>query len=66
MRRSFALASPSFLSLVALGGVVATPASGGVDFQGLGFLPGGTYSFARGISGDGSTVVGNSEAEAFR
>src|SRR5476651_173946 len=29
-----------------------------VSFQGLGFLPGGNYSQANGVSADGSTVVG--------
>jgi probable HAF family extracellular repeat protein len=42
------------------------------DFQGLGFLPGGNYSQAQGVSADGSVVVGNStygngsNPEAFR
>ena len=41
------------------------------DFQGLGFLPSGTYSQAFGVSADGSVIVGTgnstvSGAEAFR
>ncbi len=44
----------------------------GPSFQGLGFLPGTGTSIARGVSGDGSTVVGEcrgsnaSERHAFR
>ncbi len=50
----------------------ATPALAD-DFQGLGFLPGGTSSQANAVSADGSVVVGqgnfagvNNEVEAFR
>src|SRR3954462_13606645 len=42
-----------------------------VTFQGLGQLPGGTQTFAHGVSADGSVIVGyginaSSQAEAFR
>jgi probable HAF family extracellular repeat protein len=42
------------------------------SFQGLGFLPGGTYSLAYGVSGDGSVAIGYGSSsstpnyEAFR
>ena len=39
-----------------------TVSTGGI--QGLGTLPGGNYSEARGVSADGSVVVGNSETAA--
>ncbi|HET6567667.1 MAG TPA: hypothetical protein VFG50_06865 [Rhodothermales bacterium] len=43
----------------------------GQSFQGLGFLPGRTFSVATGVSADGTVVVGNSSSpnitpEAFR
>src|SRR5215472_8570769 len=49
-----------FVSVVAF--VTATPATSGPQcfFQGLGFLPGGTSSFAAGVSANGTVVVGNS------
>lgn len=58
---------------IGLGAIgVAFPAQA-ASFQGLGFLPGGSFSrsFAHGVSADGSVVVGesssvNSPAEAFR
>ncbi|MFM7792320.1 MAG: PEP-CTERM sorting domain-containing protein, partial [Microcystis panniformis] len=58
---------------IGLGAIgVAVPVQA-ASFQGLGFLPGGSFSrsFAHGVSADGSVVVGesssvNSPAEAFR
>src|SRR5215831_19117494 len=49
-----------FVSVVAF--VTATPATSRPQcfFQGLGFLPGGTTSFAAGVSAHGTVVVGNS------
>src|SRR6516162_6695027 len=60
-----------FVSVVAF--VTATPATSGPQcfFQGLGFLPGGSFSFARGVNADGTVVVGPSNdasghSQAFR
>ena len=60
-----------FVSVVAF--VTATPTTSGPQcfFQGLGFLPGGSFSFARGVNADGTVVVGPSNdasglSQAFR
>ena len=44
---------------------IAFSASASPMFQGLGYLPGDTFSNALGVSADGSTVVGSSGDEAF-
>ncbi|MFN9672520.1 MAG: hypothetical protein ACK552_08030 [Microcystis sp.] len=58
---------------IGLGIIGVTLPAQAASFQGLGFLPGGSFSrsFAQGVSADGSVVVGesssvNSPAEAFR
>lgn len=44
--------------------VVTTCFGGGISFQGLGDLPGGAFSSgARGVSLDGSTVVGQARTD---
>ena len=52
---------------IGLGAIgVAFPAQA-ASFQGLGYLPGGSFdSNASGVSADGSVVVGYSDGEAFR
>src|SRR5262249_6675561 len=56
----------AFVSVVVFS--TATPATSGPQcfFQGLGFLPGGNFSSARGVNADGTVVVGFSDREAFR
>ena len=60
----------AFSAFVALG--TGSPAFAEAVFMGLGFLPGGMASEARGISANGAVVVGRSESgsalgsEAFR
>src|SRR6516162_7415867 len=58
-----------FVSVVAF--ATATPATSGPQcfFQGLGFLPGGNTSLARGVNADGTVVVGQAivgQGQAFR
>lgn len=61
-------------SLFAAAAVAIGAAAGGAagaEFQGLGFLPGGSVSEAKGVSADGAVVVGSSQAadgkqQAFR
>jgi uncharacterized membrane protein len=53
----------SFLVVIAAG---TTPAFADVCILELGHLPGAPYGYPRGISADGSTVVGSCADEAFR
>ncbi|GCL47825.1 PEP-CTERM sorting domain-containing protein [Microcystis aeruginosa] len=55
---------------IGLGAIGVTFPAQAASFQGLGFLPGGSFSTASGVSADGSVVVGESSSangrEAFR
>jgi probable HAF family extracellular repeat protein len=58
----------SFAASLAL--LLISPVRAQVSFQGLGQLPGGTESYAHGVSADGTVIVGygmngSSQAEAF-
>lgn len=71
--RGFAALCEVLLGYSVLGAVAAVPSTPvhARSFSGLGFLPGGTFSFAFGVNADGTVVVGNSHAaglttEAFR
>ena len=62
-----------FTTTTVLALVIATTLARADDFQGLGFLPGGTSSAALGVNANGSVVVGNGTSasagpigEAFR
>ena len=61
------------LAVIALSSVVLSgrAAAEGVQFRGLGFVPGGNYSYANGVSADGKVVVGDAgtggvSRDAFR
>ncbi|MPZ63303.1 MAG: hypothetical protein GEU93_18865 [Propionibacteriales bacterium] len=48
--------------MVVPGSSARAPLAVGASFQGLGHLPGGSASFAGGVSGDGSVVVGRGDS----
>ena len=52
--------------LLALAGLVSSESAGAQTMQGLGFLPGATYSDsnAKGVSADGSTTSRNSSSQS--
>jgi probable HAF family extracellular repeat protein len=71
--RARGFAAQCAVLLAVLGAVAPVPSTSvhAQSFSGLGFLPGGTFSFAFGVNADGTVVVGNSNAaglttEAFR
>lgn len=54
------VAGRAYLIIFASSVIVSTPSSA-QEFEGLGFPPGGSYSFPSGISADGTVVVGESD-----
>ena len=71
MKLSFSSQMKCILIFIVIAGLAGTSSATLISFQELGFLPGGSYTEAYGVSPDGSVVVGTSGSppgglQAFR